>query len=95
MSFLSTNRKQHVCADFSVADRRTQPCSANPLKKTPRSNVADGAGEFFDPPRKFWRGKLMIKGIDTHEDARLALDHGFDGILVFQKCPLPLQLRYE
>jgi isopentenyl diphosphate isomerase/L-lactate dehydrogenase-like FMN-dependent dehydrogenase len=37
---------------------------------------------FVDQLRKFWRGKLIIKGIDTHEDARLALDHGFDGILV-------------
>jgi len=38
--------------------------------------------EFVDQLRKFWRGKLVIKGIDTHEDARLAIEHGFDGILV-------------
>jgi isopentenyl diphosphate isomerase/L-lactate dehydrogenase-like FMN-dependent dehydrogenase len=38
--------------------------------------------EFVDQLRKFWRGKLVIKGIDTHEDARLALEHGFDAILV-------------
>jgi isopentenyl diphosphate isomerase/L-lactate dehydrogenase-like FMN-dependent dehydrogenase len=37
---------------------------------------------FVDQLRKFWRGKLIIKGIDTREDARLAIDHGFDGILV-------------
>ena len=37
---------------------------------------------FVDQLRKFWKGKLVIKGIDTHEDARLAMDHGFDGILV-------------
>ena len=37
---------------------------------------------FVDRLRKFWRGKLVIKGIDTHEDARMAVDHGFDGILV-------------
>jgi isopentenyl diphosphate isomerase/L-lactate dehydrogenase-like FMN-dependent dehydrogenase len=37
---------------------------------------------FADRLRKFWKGKLLIKGIDTHEDARLAVDHGFDGILV-------------
>jgi isopentenyl diphosphate isomerase/L-lactate dehydrogenase-like FMN-dependent dehydrogenase len=37
---------------------------------------------FVDRLRKFWRGKLVIKGIDTHEDARLAVEHGFDGILV-------------
>jgi isopentenyl diphosphate isomerase/L-lactate dehydrogenase-like FMN-dependent dehydrogenase len=38
--------------------------------------------EFVDQLRKFWRGKLIIKGIDTHEDARMAVEHGFDGILV-------------
>jgi 4-hydroxymandelate oxidase len=37
---------------------------------------------FVDQLRKFWRGTLVIKGIDTHEDARLAVEHGFDGILV-------------
>lgn len=37
---------------------------------------------FFDQIRKFWRGKLLIKGLDTREDARLALEHGVDGILV-------------
>jgi len=37
---------------------------------------------FADRLRKFWRGKLVIKGIDTREDARLALEHGFDAILV-------------
>jgi 4-hydroxymandelate oxidase len=37
---------------------------------------------FVDQLRKFWRGTLVIKGIDTHEDARLAIEHGFDGILL-------------
>src|SRR5215468_8587265 len=37
---------------------------------------------FVDQLRKFWRGKLIIKGIDTHEDAHLAIEQGFDGILV-------------
>jgi isopentenyl diphosphate isomerase/L-lactate dehydrogenase-like FMN-dependent dehydrogenase len=37
---------------------------------------------FVDRLRKFWRGKLVIKGIDTHEDARMAIEHGFDAILV-------------
>jgi isopentenyl diphosphate isomerase/L-lactate dehydrogenase-like FMN-dependent dehydrogenase len=35
--------------------------------------------EFVDQLRNFWRGKLIIKGIDTHEDARSAVEHGFDG----------------
>jgi isopentenyl diphosphate isomerase/L-lactate dehydrogenase-like FMN-dependent dehydrogenase len=38
--------------------------------------------DFVDRLRKFWKGKFIIKGIDTREDARLAVDHGLDGILV-------------
>jgi 4-hydroxymandelate oxidase len=37
---------------------------------------------FADRIRKSWNGKFLIKGIDTREDARLAVDHGLDGILV-------------
>jgi 4-hydroxymandelate oxidase len=50
--------------------------------------VASGRGlsaldwTYFDRLRAFWRGKLIIKGIDTREDARLAMKHGADGIVV-------------
>jgi 4-hydroxymandelate oxidase len=37
---------------------------------------------FVDRIRKSWKGKFIIKGIDTKEDARLSLEHGLDGILV-------------
>ena len=37
---------------------------------------------FLDRLRKAWKGQLLIKGIDTAEDAKLSLDHGLDGILV-------------
>jgi isopentenyl diphosphate isomerase/L-lactate dehydrogenase-like FMN-dependent dehydrogenase len=37
---------------------------------------------YVDRLRAFWRGKLLIKGIDTREDAKLCLDHGADGIVV-------------
>jgi 4-hydroxymandelate oxidase len=37
---------------------------------------------FLDRLRKAWKSKLMIKGMDTGEDARLCVDHGIDGILV-------------
>ncbi len=37
---------------------------------------------FVDRLRGSWKGTLIIKGIDTREDARLAVEHGFDGILV-------------
>jgi isopentenyl diphosphate isomerase/L-lactate dehydrogenase-like FMN-dependent dehydrogenase len=38
--------------------------------------------EFVDRLRKLVKVKLYIKGIDTRQDARLAIEHGFDGILV-------------
>ena len=34
--------------------------------------------KFVERVRDYWKGKFMIKGIDTHEDAKLALDHGLD-----------------
>lgn len=37
---------------------------------------------FVERLRGSWKGTFFIKGIDTREDARLALDHGLDGILV-------------
>jgi isopentenyl diphosphate isomerase/L-lactate dehydrogenase-like FMN-dependent dehydrogenase len=37
---------------------------------------------FADRLRKFWKGKFVIKGMDTREDARLCIEHGIDGILV-------------
>jgi 4-hydroxymandelate oxidase len=37
---------------------------------------------FVDRLRKFWKGKLIIKGMDTREDARLCVEHGIDGMLV-------------
>jgi isopentenyl diphosphate isomerase/L-lactate dehydrogenase-like FMN-dependent dehydrogenase len=46
-----------------------------------RSNPAmDWA--FFDQLRKAWKGKLFIKGIDSGEDAKLAIEHGVDGVHV-------------
>jgi 4-hydroxymandelate oxidase len=38
--------------------------------------------DFVDRIRKYWKGKLFLKGLDTREDARMAVDHGIDGILV-------------
>src|SRR6478752_3189418 len=38
--------------------------------------------ELVDRLRKATSLKLLIKGIDTREDARLAVEHGMDGIVV-------------
>jgi isopentenyl diphosphate isomerase/L-lactate dehydrogenase-like FMN-dependent dehydrogenase len=37
---------------------------------------------YADRIRRTWKGKFLIKGIDTSEDAKLAVEHGLDGILV-------------
>lgn len=37
---------------------------------------------FVDRLRKSWKGKLMIKGIDSGEDAKLCVEHGVDGVLL-------------
>jgi isopentenyl diphosphate isomerase/L-lactate dehydrogenase-like FMN-dependent dehydrogenase len=38
--------------------------------------------KFVERLRNHWKGKLIIKGIDTHEDAKICLETGLDGILV-------------
>ncbi len=38
--------------------------------------------DFVDRLRKLTRMKLLIKGIETHEDAQLAVEHGVDGMVV-------------
>jgi 4-hydroxymandelate oxidase len=38
--------------------------------------------EYLDRLRKLTRMKLMLKGLETAEDARLAREHGVDGIIV-------------
>ena len=40
------------------------------------------APEYLDRLRKLVRGKLLVKGVVTREDASLALAHGIDGIVV-------------
>lgn len=38
--------------------------------------------EYVDRLKKLTKMKLMLKGLDTREDARLAREHGVDGIIV-------------
>ena len=35
-----------------------------------------------DRMRKLWKGKFLLKGILAREDARMAIEHGIDGVLV-------------
>jgi isopentenyl diphosphate isomerase/L-lactate dehydrogenase-like FMN-dependent dehydrogenase len=63
----------------TAADRRMY--DGIDMKGVTTSNPAmDWA--FVERLRKTWKAKFVIKGIETKEDARLAVDHGLDGILV-------------
>jgi L-lactate dehydrogenase (cytochrome)/(S)-mandelate dehydrogenase len=46
------------------------------------SNSASVNWTDVDELRRRWPGKLVIKGVLSAEDARIALDHGVDGIAV-------------
>jgi len=45
-------------------------------------NPPGATWEYVDRLKKLTRMKLMLKGIETREDARLAREHGVDGIIV-------------
>ncbi|WP_460463192.1 alpha-hydroxy acid oxidase [Arthrobacter pigmenti] len=73
--------------------------------------VADLINSMFDPTltyqdldwlREVWKGKLVVKGIQTVDDARKAVDHGADGIVLsnhggrqLDRAPIPLHLLPE
>lgn len=48
---------------------------------------------FVDRIRKNWKGKFIIKGIETREDAQSCLDHGIDGIIVSNHGGRSLETR--
>jgi L-lactate dehydrogenase (cytochrome) len=73
--------------------------------------VADLINSMFDPTltfddldwlRETWKGKLVVKGIQTVEDARKVVDHGADGVVIsnhggrqLDRAPIPLHLVPE
>lgn len=73
--------------------------------------VADLINSMFDPTltfedldwlRETWKGKLVVKGIQTVEDARKVVDHGADGIVLsnhggrqLDRAPIPFHLLPE
>jgi L-lactate dehydrogenase (cytochrome) len=70
--------------------------------------VADLINSMFDPTltfedldwlRSVWKGNLVVKGIQTLDDAKKAVDHGADGIILsnhggrqLDRAPIPLHL---
>lgn len=73
--------------------------------------VADLMNSMFDPTltfadldwlRETWKGKLVVKGIQTVDDARRVVDHGADGVVLsnhggrqLDRAPIPFQLLPE
>jgi isopentenyl diphosphate isomerase/L-lactate dehydrogenase-like FMN-dependent dehydrogenase len=45
-------------------------------------NPAEATWEYVDRLKKLTKMKLLLKGLDTYEDAKLAREHGVDGIIV-------------
>lgn len=70
--------------------------------------VADLINSMFDPTltyedldwlRDVWKGNLVVKGIQTVDDAKKAVDHGVDGLVLsnhggrqLDRAPIPLHL---
>ncbi len=70
--------------------------------------VADLINSMFDPTltfedldwlRSVWKGNLVVKGIQTLDDAKKVVDHGADGIILsnhggrqLDRAPIPLHL---
>src|SRR4029453_2495927 len=48
----------------------------------PRINPPEATWEYVDRLKKLTRMKLLLKGLDSAEDVRLAVEHGADGIIV-------------
>lgn len=73
--------------------------------------VADLINSMFDPTltfedldwlRETWKGNLVVKGIQTVEDARKVVDHGADGVVIsnhggrqLDRAPIPFHLLPE
>jgi L-lactate dehydrogenase (cytochrome) len=73
--------------------------------------VADLINSMFDPTltfedldwlRETWKGKLVVKGIQTVNDARKVVDHGADGVILsnhggrqLDRAPIPFHLLPE
>jgi isopentenyl diphosphate isomerase/L-lactate dehydrogenase-like FMN-dependent dehydrogenase len=47
-----------------------------------RYNPPEATWEYVDRLKKLTRMRVLLKGIDTAEDARLAVEHGVDGLVV-------------
>lgn len=100
-------------ADMAVHPRwwlnllTTEPLSFATLTST-EGTVADLIGRVFDPGvtladldwlRSVWPGRLVVKGIQTVDDAVLVVDHGADAVILsthggrqLERAPVPFEI---
>ena len=100
-------------ADMAVHPRwwlnllTTEPLSFATLTST-EGTVADLIGRVFDPGvtladldwlRSVWSGRLVVKGIQTVDDAVLVVDHGADAVILsthggrqLERAPVPFEI---
>lgn len=85
----------------------TEPLSFATLTST-EGTVADLIGRVFDPGitiadldwlRSVWSGRLVVKGIQTVDDAVLVADHGADAVILsthggrqLERAPVPFEI---
>ncbi|MCB1246977.1 MAG: alpha-hydroxy-acid oxidizing protein [Acidimicrobiia bacterium] len=85
----------------------TEPISFASLTTT-AGTLMDTTDKLFDPALTFddiswlraqWQGPIVVKGVQTVEDARRAVDHGADGVVIsnhggrqLDRSPVPLRL---
>lgn len=72
-----------VCTDCHDSDRGGQSHPPMSIGLSGRgTNPLTADWQLFDKLRKFTKVKLLLKGVETGEDARMACERGVDGILV-------------
>ncbi len=78
-------RNLETAARLAKTDTRNCPaCHANRKMPMPegRLNPPGATWDYLDRLKKMTRMKVILKGLDTREEAKLAVEHGADGIVV-------------
>jgi isopentenyl diphosphate isomerase/L-lactate dehydrogenase-like FMN-dependent dehydrogenase len=70
-----------LCHGDGVGSMRTRAMFSG-LEGPVGINPPAATWEYVDRLKKLTKMKLVLKGIETHEDAKLAREHGVDGIVV-------------
>jgi isopentenyl diphosphate isomerase/L-lactate dehydrogenase-like FMN-dependent dehydrogenase len=70
-----------LCHGDGVGSMRTRAMFSG-LEAPVGINPPQATWEYVDRLKKLTKMKLVLKGIETHEDAKLAREHGVDGIVV-------------